>query len=227
MVSSSFRRGLRDGAVLFLAVGAFGTGFGVLAVQAGLAPWLAVLASVIVVSGAAQFTMVGLLASGAAPVLVATTGLALRHVPMSARLAQLLGARPLATRVAMAWVLVDETFGMALHAADLGEEDLVAYKGATDLVLYGGWVAGTVLGAAMGEAIDPEQWGIDVFFPLIFLGLAAALVRTRRDWIVVGTAIVAALLSTSALPEAWRITGAAAVAALVGLAGPGSRAARE
>jgi len=227
MLNSSFQRGLRDGAVLFLAVGAFGIGFGVLAVQAGLAAWLAVLSSVIVVSGAAQFTMVGLLASGAAPVLVATTGLALRHVPMSARLAQLLGPRRLTTRVAMAWVLVDETFGMALHAADRGEEDLVSYKGATDLVLYSGWVGGTALGAAMGDAIDPEQWGIDVFFPLIFLGLAAALVRTRRDWIVVGVATVAALGSTYVIPSAWRITGAAAAAALVGMAGPERQAARE
>jgi predicted branched-subunit amino acid permease len=202
--------------VLFVAIGAFGTAFGVLAVQTGLAGWLAVLASLIVISGAAQFTMAGLLASGAAPVLVATTGLALRHIPMSARLAELIGQRPLWTRVGMAWILVDETFGMALHAAERGEEDIVSYKAGTDLTLYSGWVGGTALGAMLGDAIDPERWGIDVFFPLIFLGLAAPLVRTKREWLVVGVAVVSAIAATYALPEAWQITGAASVAATAG-----------
>jgi predicted branched-subunit amino acid permease len=215
-VNDSLRRGLRDGAVLFLAIGAFGAAFGVLGVQAGLAGWLTVLASFVVVSGAAQFTMVGLLSSGAAPVLVATTGLALRHIPMSARLAHIISPRPLLTRLGMAWVLVDETFGMALHASQRGEADIVSYKAGTDLMLFSGWVVGTAFGALLGDAIDPEQWGIDVFFPLIFLGLAAALIRSRRDWFVVGSAVVAALAATYVLPDAWQITGAAAVAATAG-----------
>ena len=84
--NASFRAGTKDALVLIPAVGRFGVAFGALAIDAGLAPWLVLLTSVIVVSGAAQFTMVGLLATGAVPVLIATTGLALRHVPMSARL---------------------------------------------------------------------------------------------------------------------------------------------
>ncbi|MGI9647685.1 MAG: AzlC family ABC transporter permease [Acidimicrobiia bacterium] len=215
-MNPSFRRGLRDGAVLFVAIGAFGTAFGVLAVQAGLDRWLTVLASLIVISGAAQFTMAGLLASGAAPVLVATTGLALRHIPMSARLAELIGPRPLRTRIAMAWILVDETFGMALHVTERGEEDIVSYKAGTDMLLYSGWVGGTALGAMLGDSIDPERWGIDVFFPLVFLGLAAPLVRKARDWFVAGVAVASAIAATYVLPEAWQITGAATVAATAG-----------
>jgi predicted branched-subunit amino acid permease len=57
---ASFRRGLRDGAPIFVAVGALGIAFGVLALEAGLAGWIALLASVVVVSGAAQFALVGL-----------------------------------------------------------------------------------------------------------------------------------------------------------------------
>ena len=56
----SFRRGLRDSAVLFLPVGGFGVVYGVLGVQTGLAPWLVVLASFLVVSAAAQFAWVSL-----------------------------------------------------------------------------------------------------------------------------------------------------------------------
>ncbi len=203
---------------MFLAVAAFGVAYGVLGVQAGLASWLVVLSSVVIVSGAAQFALVGLLAGGPGPVLVATTGLALRHLPMSAKLADLIGDRSLRTRVALAWVLTDETFGLTLRASQSGVPDLVAYKAAADLMLYSAWVAGTALGAFLGRAIDPAAFGIDVFFALLFLGLAAPLVRTRRDWLVAALAVAAALLATVILPDAWQITGAATAAALVGTA---------
>lgn len=216
VANASFRAGSRDGAVLLVAVGAFGMAFGALAVDAGLPGWLAVLTSAIVVSGAAQFAMVGLLSSGAAPVLIATTGLALRHLPMSARLASMVGPRSPRVRAALAYVLVDETFGLSVAASRRGERDLVAYKFGADVMLFTGWVAGTVVGVVMGSAMDPAQWGADVFFALLFLGLAAPLVRARRDWIVAGLTVVVALTATLVLPEAWQITGGAATAAAIG-----------
>jgi predicted branched-subunit amino acid permease len=211
----SFRRGLRDGLVLFFAVGGFGVAYGVLAVQAGFAAWLAVLASLVVVSGAAQFTWVGLAGAGAAPILLAVTGLALRHIPMSARMGGLVGPRPLRVRLALAWVLVDETFGLTVAAARRGEADLVAYKAAVDLLLYSGWVGGTVAGAFAGGQFDPTAWGADVFFAVLFVGLAAPLVRTRWD-LLVALLAVGTTFAATALPPAWRITVAATAAAAVG-----------
>lgn len=219
----SFRSGLRDGGVLVPAVVLFGVAFGALAVEAGLPRWLAVLASLIVVSGAAQFALVGLLAGGAGPVLVATTGLALRHVPMSARLAALVGPRPLLQRAALAWVLVDETFGLTITAAGRGVAEPARYKAGADLALYTTWVASTAVGALAGGRVDPETWGATVFFPLMFLALAAPLVQGRRAWIVAGLAVAAALASTVLLPEAWRVTGAAAAAAGAGTLLPPDR----
>ena len=216
--TASFRAGLRDGFPVFLAVAVFGVAYGVLAVQVGLAPWLAVFSSLVIVSGAAQFALVGLLAGGAGPVLVATSGLALRHLPMSAKLADLIGERPLATRLRLAWVLTDETFGLTLRAASTGVADLAAYKTATDVMLYSAWVVGTAAGALIGKGLDPAFLGIDVLFALLFLGLAAPLVRSRRDWVVVGLAVAATLLATVVLPDAWQITGAATAAALLGTA---------
>lgn len=192
--------------------------FGVLAVEAGLSPWLTLLTSVIVVSGAAQFTMVGLLATGAAPVLVAVTGLGLRHLPMSATLSRLIGPQPLRTRLRLAFILVDETFGLTMHAANRGERDLVAYKSGADLMLYTGWLLGTAVGAWFGEAVDPAAAGLGALFGLMFLGLAVPLVRRRRDWVVVLVAVAATLAAIELLPAAWRLTGAAATAALIGAA---------
>lgn len=212
----SLRSGVCDAALFVVPVVLFGVAFGSLAVEVGLAPWIAVLASVIVISASAQFVLVGLMAAGWAPVLIATTGLALRHVPMSVRLGQLVGPRRLRTRAGLAVILVDETFGLTLDASRRGVHDLVAYKTGADALLYGGWIVGTIAGVLLGGAVDPTAWGVDVLFPLLFLGLAAPLVRSRRDWIIAGSAVAAALVAAFVVPEAWQITGAASIGAAVG-----------
>jgi predicted branched-subunit amino acid permease len=217
LADPSFRKGLRDTALIFFAVAAFGLAYGVLAVEAGLSPWLVLFSSVVIVSGAAQFAMVGLLAAGPIPVLVAATGLGLRHLPMSATLARLIGPQPLGTRLRLAFILVDETFGLSVRAANAGVEDLVAYKTGADLVLYSGWLLGSGVGAWFGAAIDPEAAGVGVLFGLLFLGLAAPMIHRRRDWIVVAAAIVATLVATLTLPPAWQVTVAATAASLVGM----------
>ena len=155
----SFRQGIRDSVLIILAVAFFGVAYGVLALGAGFSPWLAVFSSVVIVSGAAQFAMIGLLAAGPAPVLLAATGLGLRHLPMSAALAGLVGPRPLGTRLRLSFILVDETFGLTVRAANTGVEDVVAYKTAADLMLYTGFVGGTTIGVWWGRRSIPKRSG--------------------------------------------------------------------
>jgi 4-azaleucine resistance transporter AzlC len=214
----SLRQGVRDSALIIVAVGIFGIAYGVLAVAAGFPTWLAALSSILIVSGAAQFAMIGLLPAGPVPVLLAATGLGLRHIPMSASLARLIGPQPLGTRLRLAFVLVDETFGLTVRAANAGITDLVAYKTAADTMLYSAFVLGTVVGALFGGAIDPEAMGIDVLFALLFLGLAAPMVKSRRDWLVATAAVVASIAAAAFLPSAWQITSAAVAASAVGMA---------
>jgi 4-azaleucine resistance transporter AzlC len=213
----SFRQGIRDSVLIIVAVAVFGVAYGVLAVAAGFAIWLAILSSVIIVSGAAQFAMIGLLPAGPVPVLLAVTGLGLRHVPMSASLAGLIGPQSVRTRLRLAFVLVDETFGLTVRAANSGVPDLVAYKTAADAMLYSAFVLGTVVGAWFGSAIDPEAMGIDVLFALLFLGLAAPMIEGRRDWAVAAAAVAASVVASIVLPAAWQITAAAVAAAAVGM----------
>lgn len=214
--SASFRRGLRDTLPLAPPIGLFGIVFGALAVQAGLSPLLAVLCSLLVVSGSAQMTMVALLASGTGPVLLATTGLALRHLPMSATLSEMLGDAPLRRRLQLAWVLVDESFGLTVVAANRGEPDLVAFKTASDLVLYSTWLMTTVVGALLGGRLDSEMLELGIIFPLVFLGLAASVLRTRSQWATAVLAVIAALVAIVVLPPAWQVSGAAIAAAIIG-----------
>jgi predicted branched-subunit amino acid permease len=194
----------------------FGVAFGALAVEAGLSPWLTLLCSVIVVSGSAQVAMVGLLPAGPGAVLLATTGLGVRHLPMSATLSELVAKAPWWRRLHLAFVLVDESFGLTLNASRRGEPDLVAFKSAADLTLYGNWLLSTAVGAWLGTNLDPARLGMEVIFPLVFLALAAALVRGRRQWITAGLATVAAVAAVITLPPAWQVTGAAVAAAAIG-----------
>ncbi len=213
---SSFLRGLRDAAPIFVAVGAFGMVFGLLAAQLGGPPWLPFAMSAIVISGAAQFAMVALWGAGTLPILIAVLGLSLRHLPMAVRLSDLIGERTLLTRLGLSYVLTDETFGLALAASERDDVDLVAYKAAADLMLWVSWIGGTLLGAGAGATIDPGAIGADVLFAVLFLSLGVPLIRSRRDAGVAVAAAVCALIAIPLLPDAWEITGAAFTAAAVG-----------
>jgi predicted branched-subunit amino acid permease len=216
--SPSFRQGARDAILILIAVGAFGLAYGVLAVDAGFSPAMTLFSSAIIVSGAAQFTMIGLLAAGPVPIFLAAIGLGLRHLPMSAKLADIVESQALLTRLRLAFILVDETFGLTIRAFDAGVEDVVAYKTAADLMLYSGWIVGTAVGAWFGSSIDPGVAGIGVLFGLLFLGLAAPMVKIRRDWVVAGASVITTLIATNTLPVAWQISTAAFAASLVGMA---------
>ena len=211
--------GIRDALLLAAAIFGFGVAFGALARQVGLAAWQAVLASAIILSGAAQFAMLGLLAFGWGAVMLATIALALRHLPMSARLSDLVGSAGATTRVLLSWVLVDETFGLSVRAASRGITNIVAYKATVDAILYSSWITGTIVGVSLGVSVDPSSWGVDVLIPLVFVGLAASLVERSRDWLVIAAAVTAALFAAWLLPTAWQATAAAATAALVGVGG--------
>ena len=216
LARGSFRRGLRDTIPLVPPIAVFGVALGALAVQAGLSPSLTLLSSAIVLSGSAQVAMVGLLSQGVIPVLIATTGLGLRHLPMSATLSDLVGHAPWWRRLHLGWILVDETFGLTLNAEQRGEPDLVAFKTAADITLYSTWLISTAAGAWLGTEIDPSRWGMDVVFSLVFLALAASAIRTRGQWITAGLAGLTAPLAVMWLPEAWQVTVAALVAAAIG-----------
>lgn len=215
-LSTSFRHGVRDTLPLVPPIAVFGAVYAALAVRAGLSPALAVLSSIVILSGSAQVAMVGLLAAGPGPVLLATTGLALRHLPMSATLSELIGEVPLHRRLHLAYVLVDESFGLTVNAARRGEDDLVAFKTAADMTLAGTWLASTGAGAWMGGYVEPASLGLDVVFPLVFLALAIPLLRDRRMWFTAAVTVATTVGAVALLPPAWRVTAAALMGAVVG-----------
>ena len=125
-----------------LAIGVFGVVYGAAADDV-LGPVLAVASSVLIFSGAAQFTMVALLAAGASPagVLAGVAPLALRHLPLGAIMAPRLPASR-TRRALVSWFLIDETAGVALAGAGPVERTMAVTGGLS----YLAWVTGTTAG---------------------------------------------------------------------------------
>lgn len=170
-----------------------------------LGPGLTAAASAVVFSGAAQFTMVGMLAAASGPwaVLGAVGVLNLRHLVLGALIRPRLEDGVLG-RAGRAWFLIDETVGLALASDRPPGRTLVT----TGLLCYGAWVGGTALGVA-GAGLPGLEGMARALFPVLFIGLAALMATGR------GLALraLAAALATFALLVTW--PGSAGVAPLV------------
>lgn len=158
------------------AIGVFGIVYGA-AARPVIGPVLTVVSSVIVFSGAAQFTMVALLATGATPagVLGAVATLALRHLPLGAVLRPRLTTGR-AQRALVSWFLIDETTGLALTLDEPTERTLAISGG----LAYTAWILGTIVGVAGGSLARIEPLAA-ALFPVLFIGLAALTTATRSD----------------------------------------------
>jgi predicted branched-subunit amino acid permease len=72
-----------------------------------------------------------------------------------------------------------------------------------------------VLGALLGASLDPARLGIDAVVPLVYAGLAGALVKGWRRWSAVGLALLTTVAAILWLPPAWQVASAAIAAALL------------
>jgi 4-azaleucine resistance transporter AzlC len=199
-----------------VGVALFGLVFGAAAINAGLSGAEALLMSLIVFSGAAQFTGVTMLAAGANPVAIVITTLALglRFVLMGASLTPYLGGLSAGWRAFLGFQMVDESYAVAIARFRAGTGDRWFFLGA-NVALYIVWAIATVLGAFLGGLVpDPAAWGLDLIFPLIFLGLLAPLVRSRADALTAVLAGALALVGSQVLPDKWYLISAALVASL-------------
>jgi 4-azaleucine resistance transporter AzlC len=192
--------GIRAGLPLVLPTFAIGMSFGVLA-EPEIGAVGAIVMSVIVFAGAAQFASVSILAAGGSLASAVSAGLLIntRFLPMGLAVGPALHGGPV-QRAAEAQTMVDASWALA-NRGD-GTFDRLVMMGAT--IPQGlGWWGGTVLGVLAGALLgDPEMLGLDALFPAFYLALLAEELRDR-------TALASALL------------GAAIALALVPFAPPG------
>lgn len=198
------------------AIGVLGVVYGAVA-EPVLGPGLTVASSVAAFSGAAQFAMVALLASGgsAAAVLASVIPLALRHVPLGAILRPHLRSGR-AGRVLLSLFLTDETVGLALTRRPPADRTVVLSGAAA----YAAWVTGTVAGVA-GASVGAIAPLAEAAFPVLFIGLAAVTTRRRLDAVLAAIAGTAAAALLIVAPGAGVLGG---IAVAVTVAAVGGRA---
>lgn len=180
---------------LATAVAVIGFVFGVGAVAAGGSVPQVVLMSVLVFTGASQFSAVSVIASGGSTgaALGGALVLAARNTVYGLAMSRVItGSLP--ARLLAAQLTIDETTAMA--ASQERPEDKRFAFWATGLVLYAFWNIAAAIGALVGSSIDPETYGLDVAFPAAYVAMVLPLLRHRRGLIagILGAVICVALV---------------------------------
>ena len=210
----AFRRGFRLGVPYAAAGFVLSLSFGVLARQAGFTATQAIVMSLIVFAGSAQFTAVSVMAAGGG-LAAAIAGAAMingRFLAMGIALAPSLPGGPL-KRAAQGQPIVDASWALASQSD--GSFDRWQLFGCT-APQYVTWALGTVTGALIGSGLDIESLGLDAIYPTFFLSLLFAEMKDGRTRGVAVFGAVVALALVPFTPPGVPIL-AAAVAALVGL----------
>jgi len=214
---SKFRRGLFATLPLVPGVIAFGLLYGMMARQVGFGPWDACAMSLVVHAGSAQFTALGMWeASGAIPIILTTLVVNLRHLLMGASIApHLEGLSPLWKAFLALW-MSDESYALAIAEYQRGTGNRWTFLGA-NVGIYVAWGFSGLIGALLGAAVpDPERYGLDLIFPLGFLGLLSSFLEDRVGVGVAAASGALALAGAFLLPGKWYVIAAGLLGSALG-----------
>ena len=178
-----------------LATGAYGVSYGAISVTSGLTVWQTCALSLFVFTGASQFALIGVVASGGAPMSGAATALLLgtRNTLYGLKVATLVPLRGW-RRILGAQLLIDESTAMALKPKDARDAPLGFF--ATGIAVFVLWNLATLIGALAGNTLgDPKTYGLDAAVPAAFLALLwPRLTTTRTRLTAIGGALLALAL---------------------------------
>ncbi len=218
-VGDGWAEGLRLAFPVVLGYLPVGFTFGVLAQKFGLSPLNAILMSVLVYAGSAQYIAIGLLAA-AAPwlsIVFTTFVVNLRMMLMSAALSPFLRTWSKPELALFAQQLTDETF--AVHATQFAAappEKRTVFV--INMASQASWVLGTWLGLLGGQLVpDVEQFGLDYALPALFIALLVMQTKSRVQVVV---AVLTGLLSVGFLllgMDQWNVIVATLIGATAGV----------
>ena len=195
---------LRDSLGVAVATGTYGVSFGAVSVTAGLDVWQTCALSLLVFTGASQFALVGVVASGGGPLSGAVSAILLgsRNTLYGLRIAPLLRVRSW-RRAVHAHAVIDESTAMAVAqpTPDLARTGFLT----TGWAIFVLWNLATLLGAVGGDAIgDPRTYGFDAAVGAAFLGLLwprlAGVTERVAALVAAATAIGLVPLTTPGVP---------------------------
>jgi predicted branched-subunit amino acid permease len=207
---------VREGIAVGVATGAYGLSFGAIATATGLDVWQGAALSLLMFTGASQFALVGVLASGGSAWSGAATAalLGTRNGLYGLRLAPLLGWTGW-RRAAAAHLVIDESTAMSVMRDD--PEDARTGFVSAGVAVFVLWNLATVVGAVAGTSLgDPRDLGLDAAVGAAFLALLWPRLRSRANQVVAALAVAVALGLVPLTPAGTPVLAAAAVALVAG-----------
>lgn len=193
-------------------------GFGVLAVQNQLTTLDAVLMSLLVFAGAAQFVAVGLIAAGvdALQIVLGVFFLNLRHLIMVLSLRNRFAQEPDRLLKLSSLLVTDETFSLAATRQQITVP--AAYILGVGLGAYSAWVAGSAVGAWFAAGIPASLaslFGIGLYAMFIAL-LVPQVRRSLPAAVAAGVAMLVSSLTQPIVGTGWGIVLATVAGAVAG-----------
>ncbi len=191
---TSFVAGLRDGIPICLGYIAVSFTFGIMAKQANLSVWEAVLISASNLTSAGQFAGLSLITSCASYLEMAVTQfiINLRYCLMSCALSQKLDTRsPFFHRFFIAYGVTDEVFGVSVSRA--GKLNPFYSYGVIALAAPG-WVLGTFLGIVSGNIL-PARIVSALSVALYGMFIAIIIPPSRGNKVLTGVVLSSMILS--------------------------------
>lgn len=194
-MKKSFQKGIHDGIPIGLGYFAVSFSFGIMAVQAGLTAWQAVLISLTNLTSAGQFAGIGIIAAGGSYWEIALTQLVinLRYCLMSFSLSQKLEkGTSTGHRLAVAFGVTDEIFGVS--ASQEGRVSPWYNYGVMSMAVPG-WTLGTLVGAVSGSLL-PDFLVSALSVAIYGMFLAVFIPPAKKNRAVLGVVIGAMAVST-------------------------------
>lgn len=198
-VSFDRRAVIRDSLSVAIPVGTYGAAFGAAAIAGGFSVLQACALSLLLFSGASQFAVVGVMASGGASISAITTAglLGIRNGLYGLRMAPVLQLKGV-KRLFAAQITIDESTGVSISQESRGTDAMRLGFFATGIGVFVFWNIFTLLGALGADAIgNPATIGLDAAVPAAFLGLLWPRLTSRK--VRVG-AVASMILSLALTP---------------------------
>lgn len=218
MKHTEFRQGLQEGVTIALGYGPVALTFGLLAKTTGLTLFEAVLMSVIVYAGAAQYIALNMFAlgTGTAEMILTIFIVNIRHFLMSAALNEKVEKEVAWKKAIYAFGITDETFSVA---ATRSGSVSTGYLFGLNLIAYCSWIicsgVGYVIGAGLPQVL---QESMTIALYALFIGLLVPSIKKSMK--IACLALLAAIFNSifvfsNVLNTGWAIIVATLLSAIL------------
>jgi 4-azaleucine resistance transporter AzlC len=196
MTAEGLRAGVVQTVPIMIASSVFGAAFGMFAAQANLPEPVAILMSVIVCAGTAQFGVTSLWNDPLpwAAMLTAALAVNLRFLLLGAALREKFRTVSPGRAYLSLFFLYDGNWALLMRRYGEGRSD-AGFLLASGLMMYVSWQVATVAGFHLGRMIEnPARFGLDFIIAAFLTNLAAGFWKSRSDLLPLAAAALVSVL---------------------------------